>query len=97
MLCIGSSNAPTYALEEITIGIVIARMGNPGPLSRKHGNCFTAKIDPWITDVATKETIYAGQKPVTLLKQLIEVFSRPGDWIFNGPTGIGMCEIHICS
>lgn len=94
MLCIGSSDTPYYALDEITIGIVIARMGNPGPLSRKHGNCFTANADSLITDTATKTIIYEGQKPLSLLKQLIKLFSRPGDWIFSGPKGIGMCEIH---
>ena len=46
-------------------------------------------------DIATKEMIYAGQKPLSLYKTLIEIFPRPADWIFSGPTGIGMYRMHI--
>ena len=90
MLYLGSSSGPAYGLDEITIGIVVAKMGNPGPLSMKHGNFFTAEADSCVTDIATKEIIYTGQKPISLYKELIQVFSRPADWIFSGPTGIGM-------
>ena len=95
MLYVGSSSVPGSDLDEITNGIVVAKMGNPGPLSMKHGNFFTAKADSFVRDIATKEVIYAGQKPLSLYMELIQVFSRPSDWIFNGPTGIGMYGIHI--
>ena len=34
--------------------------------------------------------LYSQQKPLALYKKLVELFTKPGDWIFSGPTGIGM-------
>ena len=94
VICIGSSSTSVYNLEEITIGIVIAKIGNPSPLSRKHSNCFVANADSFVMDNATKEKIFPGQKPLSLFEELIEIFSKPSDWILNGPTGIGMYRMH---
>ena len=73
-----------------TVGLVISCVGNPGKLSKKHTNHFFAEADKNIVDTATNTILYDFQKPLCLYKELVELFSKPGDWIFSGPTGIGM-------
>ena len=94
MLYIGSSDTPSYTLDEVTFGMIIGRMGNPGPLSKKNVNFFTSDADLAVMDNGTKTVVYQEQKPLSLLKEVICLFSDPGDWILSGPTGIGMYGIH---
>lgn len=49
------------------------------------------KLDTSIIDSATKKSIYLGQKPVPLLREVVGLYTSPGDWVFHGPTGIGKC------
>ena len=41
-------------------------------------------------DNTTKTVIYEEQKHLPLLKEIIYLYSKPGDWISSGPTGIGI-------
>lgn len=72
-----SSRFPT-GLDEIAIGIVVGRSGEDLCLSKPHGNVFMHEEDG------------EGQKPLSFLKEIISIYSSPGDWILTGPTGIGM-------
>ena len=73
-----------------TIGIVISSTGDPGELYKSHCNFFSTDADKLILDSATNNVLYSQQKPLALYKELVELFTKPGDWIFSGPTGIGM-------
>ena len=50
---------------------------------------FTAICFVYI-DNTTNTVIYEEQKHLPLLKELIYLYSKPGDWIYSGPTGIGI-------
>lgn len=80
----------TNLLVNCTIGLVLISVGDSGQLNNTHANYFAAKADKMIIDKATSHILYEFQKPVCLYKELIELFSMPGDWVFSGPTGIGM-------
>ena len=40
--------------------------------------------------------MYSGQKPVAFMKRLVELFTTPGDWIFDGTAEIGMLHYSFC-
>ena len=77
-------------MDEVTIGMVVGKLGNPGPMSRRHGNYFIHDLDRPIIDSITNTAVYEEQKPLLLLEEIIELFSSVGDWTFCGPSGLGM-------
>ena len=78
------------------MGLVIGRYGQAVALSKPHGNVFMNEQDaPYMDNTAHKQ-VYTYQKPVSLLKDIIEVYTSPGEWVLTGPTGIGMCIICDC-
>lgn len=77
-------------LDEIAVGLVVGRSGQPIPLSKPNGNVFLHKTDYHVLDKATNKHVYRDQKPLSFIKEVIEIYSSPGDWILAGPTGIGM-------
>lgn len=83
-------------LDDILIGLVIGRVGQPVPLSEKHANLFLHKLDTSFVDNATKKSVYLGQKPISLLKEVVGLYTSPGDWVFYGPTGISKCIFAVC-
>ena len=52
------------------------------PLSKSHDNMFIHEDD-------------GGPIPLSFLKEIIEIYSSPGDWILAGPAGIGMNNLLI--
>ena len=60
----------------------MGRSGQAVPLSRPHDNIFIHQQD-------------GGQVPLSFLKEVIELFSSPGDWVLAGPTRIGMKKIGV--
>ena len=69
-------------LDEIAAGVVVGRSGQAVPLSKPHDNIFIHQQD-------------GGQVPLSFLKEVIELFSSPGDWVLAGPTRIGMKKIGV--
>ena len=69
-------------LDEIAAGVVVGRSGQALPLSKPHDNIFIHQQD-------------GGQVPLSFLKEVIELFSSPGDWVLAGPTRIGMKKIGV--
>ena len=47
-------------LDEVTIGMVVGKLGNPGPMSRRHGNYFIHDLDRPIIDSITNTAVYEG-------------------------------------
>ena len=66
-------------LDETAIGLVVGRSGQAAPLLKSHTNVFIYEEDD------------EGQIPLSFLKDIIEIYSAPGDWILAGPTEIGKC------
>ena len=60
----------------------MGRSGQAVPLSKPHDNIFIHQQD-------------GGQVPLSFLKEVIELFSSPGDWVLAGPTRIGMKKIGV--
>jgi len=83
---------PSYPslLVKSTIGLVVSCTGDPGKLHKRKCNFFTADADKLNLDSATQNVLYNKQKPLSLYKELVDLFTKPGDWMFSGPTGIGM-------
>ena len=70
-------------LDEIALGVVVGRSGQILSLSKPHDNIFIYEEDG------------DDQRPLSFFKEIIDIYSSPGDWIFAGPTGIGM-HLFIC-
>ena len=87
-------------LEAVTIGTLVGKVGAPPVLRQEHSNFFMHPMDQWYCDSATGKPVYEGQKPVSLIKELMELYTTPKDWIFSSPTDIGMytyiCMYIIC-
>ena len=66
-------------LDEIALGVVVGRSGQILPLSKSHDNIF-------IYDEDASDDL----RLLSFFKEIIDIYSSPGDWIFAGPTGIGM-------
>lgn len=66
-------------LDEIALGVVVGRSGQILPLSKPHDNIFLYDED-------------AGDdlRLQSFIREIIDLYSSPGDWVFAGPTGIGM-------
>ena len=62
----------------------MGRSGQAVPLSKPHDNIFIHQQDD-------------GQVPLSFLKEVIELFSTPGDWVLAGPTRIGTYEKDRCT
>ncbi|XP_065902406.1 uncharacterized protein [Dysidea avara] len=87
-----SCRSPTQ-LDNVAVGLVIGRYGQAVALSKPHGNVFMNEQDaPYMDNTAHKQ-VYTYQKPVSLLKDIIEVYTSPGEWVLTGPTGIGTTVI----
>ena len=51
------SDSGSTKLDEVTIGMVVGKLGNPGPMSRRHGNYFIHDLDRPMVDSATSAAI----------------------------------------
>ena len=74
----------------VTIGTLICKVGVSQVLLEHHSNFFVHCLD----DGVRGDPICEGQKPVELIKELMELYSTPNDWIFSSPMDIGM---YICA
>ena len=88
-VCLESFRNPTE-LDNIMVGLVVGRYGQATALSKPHCNIFVHEQDVPYDDITLREQVYTYQKPISLLNDLIEVYTFRGDWILAGPTGIGM-------
>ena len=82
---------PKGDLDEATIGVIFAKMGNPATVTTYHANFFAHDFDQLWLDSATGKPIYVQQKPLSFLDELITLYSTPGDWILTAPSGAGQC------
>ena len=71
-------------------GLVVGRYGQATALTKIHSNIFMHNEDVPYEDKALHVQVYQYQKPVSLLIELIELYTFKGEWILAGPTGIGM-------
>lgn len=82
------SRAGRSTLEESTYGVVFVTSGGAKPVQSSR-NFFSCKMDPlYLHD---GKVLNYTQKPVLVMKWLIELFSCEGDWILDGLSGTGMC------
>jgi len=81
-------------LEEVTVGVVVAKIGIPPSLAQPHDNYFIHCMDQYYHDSATGKAVYEGQKPLSLFEEFIELYTTPEDWVFSSPTGISMYVLH---
>lgn len=77
-------------LDEVTIGLVVGQVGAPPALPKEHNNYFIHPMDQWYCDSATSKPVCEGQKPITLIKELLDLYTTPKDWVFSSPSEIGM-------
>ena len=89
IIVVGQKSSGT--LMPSTIGVIIGRIGDPVVNGTGHPNFFNHEMDSIVVDPATNKPIYSAQKPVSLYKEVIELYSLPGDWILNGPDNAGQC------
>lgn len=80
-------------LDEAAIGMVILRFGQILQLGQYHTNFFCHEMDCPVIDDATGKPVNILQKPLKLMSELIELYSAPGDWIFDGLGGLGECTL----
>ena len=80
----------TYRLlNESTYAVIVVRCGNPPPLSYFSDNCFQFKLDPPYYAEGSQKPLHPDQKPIGFYEKLIELFTLKGDWVLDGPSGIG--------
>ena len=77
-------------MNDMLIELVIGRLGQPLQLTEGHENFFMHALDNPVVDTASKQEVFPEQKPISLYKELVELYTSPGDWIFHCPTGVGM-------
>ena len=74
-------------IESVANGLIFFLCGGVTP-SESVNNLFSYDGDPLYCD-ETRKPVYPGQKPVAFMKRLVELFTAPGDWIFDGTGEIG--------
>ena len=66
-------------LEAVTIGTLIGKIGVHPVLPQHHANFFVHTVDHFYCDSVTRKPIHEGQKPVGLVKELMELYTTPND------------------
>lgn len=71
------------ALKQGAYGLVFLACGGASP-NEVSSNAFTFMRDELYIDEVTKKPIDKYQKPVDFLARMIELFTAPDDWVFDG-------------
>ena len=74
-------------IKSVASGLIFFLCGGVTP-SESVNNLFSYDSDLVYCDEA-KKPVYPGQKPVAFMKRLVQLFTAPGYWIFDGTGEIG--------
>ena len=65
-------------------------------LNDRSSNILIFENDPLYVDEGTHKAMNSSQKPVAFSDRLIQLFTSPGDWVFDGLSGTGkVCLIYM--
>ena len=76
--------------EESTFGVILVSCGGAKP-TQSSTNFFSCEKDPfYLHNGPGQKVLNYTQKPLAVMKWLVQLFSCEGDWVLDGLSGTGM-------